>query len=277
MGDQHLLSKGRATLGSHIGGQADAGQGLEVLLVLGLQGEGNQTGPGRLELKAKLLRQLIAIGSGPQLGHGEASGGHHQRLALDAADAGGHGKPALQSAHRLNLGPQSQLHLALVALIQQHTHDLFGAVITEQLAVVSLVIGDVVAHHQIDKIPLGVLGQGGFDEVGIAAQVIGWLHIEVGEVAAATATDQDLLTRLLGMVDDHHLTTAGSGGCGTHQSGGTGADHQHLCFKTHHFYLKTKRDAAASLWNHFDHRSFYSDLGSRDSSCFAASFTGLPS
>ncbi len=241
MGDQHLLGKGRATLSSHIGGQADAGQGLEVLFVLGLQGEGHQAGPGRFELETKLLRQLVAIGSRPQLGHGEATGGHHQRLALDAADAGGHGKAALQPAHRLNVGTQPQLHLTLVALIQQHAHDLFGTVVAEQLAVIPLVVGDVMAHHQIDEVPLGVLGQGGLDEVGVGAQVVGWLHIEVGEVAAATATDEDLLPRLLGVINNHHLTTTGGGGGGTHQSGGTGANHQHLCFKTHHFYLKNKK------------------------------------
>ena len=47
------------------------------------------------------------------------------------------------------------LHLDATRLRQQHVNDLLGGTVAEQLAVVTLVIGDVVLFHQGDEIPRG--------------------------------------------------------------------------------------------------------------------------
>ncbi|MNR19094.1 hypothetical protein D3C85_1358600 [compost metagenome] len=52
--------------------------------------------------------------------------------------------------------------------------------------------------------------------------------VHIGEVAAPPAGNADLLRQLGGVIEQQHAATALTGGGGTHQAGGTGADHNYV-------------------------------------------------
>ena len=58
-------------------------------------------------------------------------------------------------------------------------------------------------------------------------------RLEIGEVAAAAARDQDFLADLLGMVEQQHLAAALARAQGAHQAGGAGAHHHDLEIPAH--------------------------------------------
>ena len=102
--------------------------------------------------------------------------------------------------------------------------DVPGLVVAEQLAQLLLVVGHAVRVDHGDEVPRGVAGQGRLAEVRILRGEVGRLRVQVGEVAAPSTGHEDLLARLVGAVDEQHLTAALCGGEGTHQPGGTCAD-----------------------------------------------------
>ncbi len=238
MGEQHRLLEAGAILGSHRYRQADARQIGERLFLRLMEGKGHQTGAGRQHLEAELLRQFEAIRGSAQLGHGETAGRHHQRVAADLTLAGRQHKALVLFADGEHFGLELQGHPGPVALGEQHIDDILGALEAEQLPQSALVIVDPVAIHQIDEILLGVAGQRRLAEVGILRQVGVSARLVVGEVATATATDEDLAARLLGVVEHQHgAATVARLRC-THQSGRTGPDHHHIDLLHHHSLIK---------------------------------------
>ena len=98
-----------------------------------MEGKGHQTGAGRNDLEAKLLRQLEAIRGRPQLGHGETTGGDDQRVTADLPLAGRQHETLVLLADGEDLGLELQGHSGPVALGKQRIDDLLGAFETEQL------------------------------------------------------------------------------------------------------------------------------------------------
>jgi hypothetical protein len=89
---------------------------------------------------------------------------------------------------------------------------------------VLLVPADAVPLDQIDEVARRVAGQGGAAVVGVRGVEIRRPGVEVGEVAAASAGDADLLGDLLGVVDQEHPQSELAGPGGAEQAGGAGAD-----------------------------------------------------
>ncbi len=238
MSEQHSLLEASAILGGHRYRQADARQIGERLFLRLMEGEWHQTGAGRQHLEAELLRQLETIRGRPQLGHGETAGRHHQRVTADLTLAGGQHETLILLADGEDLGLELQGHPSPVTLGKQRIDDLLGALETEQLPQGALVIVDPVAIHQIDEILLGVASQCRLAEVGILRQVGMSARLMVGEVAATTATDEDLAARFLGIVEHQHRAAPIAGLRRTHQSGRTGPDHHHIDLLHHHSLIK---------------------------------------
>jgi hypothetical protein len=128
----------------------------------------------------------------------------------------------------MHRGVQTQVDARLATFREQHLEDVAGLVVAEQLTQLLLVVGDAVRVDHRDEVPLGVAGQGRFEEMRVVGEEVGRVHVQVGEVAPATAGHEDLLARLVGVVDEQHLAAAGGGGEGTHQAGGTCADDHHV-------------------------------------------------
>ena len=62
--------------------------------------------------------------------------------------------------------------------------------------------------HQVAKVPGRVAGEGGFREMRVLRQETRGFRFEIGEIAAATAGDANLLARLFRMIDDAHAASA---------------------------------------------------------------------
>ncbi len=139
-----------------------------------------------------------------------------------------------------DLGLELQGHAGPVALGQQNVDDLLGALVAEQLAQRLLVIVQAVPVHQIDEVLLGVARQRRLAEVGIRREEGMGPGLMVGEVAAATAADEDLAARLLGVVQHQHGTAPVARLGRTHQPGRSGTDHHHIKLLHHHSPIKRK-------------------------------------
>ena len=112
----------------------------------------------------------------------------------------------------------------MLAFVEEHVEDVPGAVITEQLAMFALVVGNAVAFDHCNKIPLRETTQGGFAEMRIVRQEVVGLDLVIGKITAPTPGHQDFLAGLVGMIDDQHLALPLARFDRTHQPGRTGAD-----------------------------------------------------
>ena len=84
--------------------------------------------------------------------------------------------------------------------------------------------GDAVPVDQGDEVVLRVARQRRLAEVRVGREERLGPRLEVGEIAAAAARDQDLLADLLGMVEQQHPAAALAGAQRAHQAGRAGAD-----------------------------------------------------
>jgi hypothetical protein len=97
-------------------------------------------------------------------------------------------------------------------------------VIAEELTERFFVIGDFVFFDEGDEIGGGVSGQGGFGEVGILREEIFRLAINIGEVAAASAGDEDFFADFFGVFQEEDATVALAGLDGAEEAGGAGTE-----------------------------------------------------
>ena len=114
----------------------------------------------------------------------------------------------------------------LGALAQEQVEDVLGGAVAEELAEVLLVPGDVVGFNQGEEVLRGVAGERGAGEVGVGGEEVFRAGVEVGEVAAASAGDEDLLAGLVGVVEDEGAASAVGGVHGAEEAGGSGAEDQ---------------------------------------------------
>ena len=109
--------------------------------------------------------------------------------------------------------------------VQQHGDDLARRAVAEQLPQGLLVPGDAVLIHQGDKVVLGVAGKRGNAEMWIVGKEPIRLGIQIGEIAASAAADQDLLAGMVRVIEQQHPPPAPARGKGAEQAGGSGAEY----------------------------------------------------
>ncbi|MNR02531.1 hypothetical protein D3C85_1183860 [compost metagenome] len=192
-----------------------------------LESEGNKRGPRLRHPQAELARHLIAPAGRAHLGDGLAAGGHHQRGGRNAGSVvQGDLETVPAAADGGHAQAQRQGHARRLHLVRQHTDDLLGAVVTEQLAQGLLVPGDAVALDHFQEVVLGEPLQRRQGEARVLAQEVRPAGPQIGEVAASAARDADLLARCAGVVDDAHAAAALARLDGAHHAGRAGADDQ---------------------------------------------------
>jgi len=98
--------------------------------------------------------------------------------------------------------------------------------IAEELAKGFLVIWNAMLFHQRDEVRWGVAGQRGFCEVLICAEEILRAAVDVREIAAATAGNEDFLANTIGTLEDGDAAAAFAGFGGAKESCGTSAENQ---------------------------------------------------
>jgi len=85
------------------------------------------------------------------------------------------------------------------------------------------VVGDAMLFEECKKIGGRVTREGGFCEVGIGGQEIFRGGMEIGEVAAASAGDEDFFADTIGEFDDGDAAAAFASFRGAEKTGSAGA------------------------------------------------------
>ena len=119
---------------------------------------------------------------------------------------------------------EGELHPSPVAFVQEHGDDLAGGAVAEELAERLFVPGDAVALDQGEEVGGRVAGERRDGEMGVGGEEAVGGGVEVGEIAAAAARDQDLLSGRVGMVDEQDPAAALAGDGGAHQPRPAGAE-----------------------------------------------------
>src|SRR5690606_6938419 len=227
VGDQHGIAETLA-IAMRFDRQGDTAQLGEAFLVFAAEGQRHQPGAGGQQLVSEAARDLIAEAAGAHAGNRQAAGGDHQRGAVEQPLRGLYAKTICAAFDVLYAAVGADLHAGGGTFVQQHSYDLLGGDIAEQLAQFFLVIGDAVPLDHVDEVGRRVAGQRRFAEVRIGREEIAGCGAGIGEVAATATGHQDLLADLVGMVDHLHQAAALAGGQGAHQAGGPGTDHQYV-------------------------------------------------
>ena len=100
------------------------------------------------------------------------------------------------------------LHAGGAAFGFQHVGDVAGGVVAEELAERFFVVGDAMLFDEGEEVRGGVAGQGGLGKVGIGGEEILRLAMDVGEIAAASAGDEDFLADAVGVLQDRDAAAA---------------------------------------------------------------------
>ena len=88
---------------------------------------------------------------------------------------------------------------------QQHRDDLLRAIIAKQLPQFLFVKGDAVFLHERDEILWCKARERRLRKIGIVRKKVLWLCVQVGEVAAPAATNQNLFADFFRAFDDDNF------------------------------------------------------------------------
>lgn len=228
VGDKEFFAEGGCAFAAgggddDIGGEA--GEIAPALLILLREDEGNEGGAALDDVDAELPGDVVAEAGRAHLGDREATGGEDERLGAPYAACG------LDDVHR-GLVPlygedgraEHELDTCRGALFREHRDDLLRGAVAEELAEGFLVIGDAVLLDESDEVRGGVAGEGGFGEVRVFGEEVFGAGVEVGEVAPASAGDEDFLAGEVCVVEQGDAAAATSGFDGAHQTGGACSD-----------------------------------------------------
>ena len=93
---------------------------------------------------------------------------------------------------------------------------------------VFFVPGDAVLFDQGEEILWRVARQGGPAEMRVFGKETIRRAVQVGEIAASAAGDEDFFAGAFGVVEHHHAAAALAGGECAHQAGGAGAQYDYV-------------------------------------------------
>jgi len=131
--------------------------------------------------------------------------------------------------NRVDPAVETDLDFGFGAFVLEELQDLLGALIAEELSELLLMPLDSVALHEGKELGGRVPGEGRLHEVWAArGDVVDRSGANVGEVAASTAGDENLVPEPRVVFEDDHLSSPQPGGPGTEQSGSTSAHDDHI-------------------------------------------------
>jgi hypothetical protein len=224
VGDEHLLAEACGAFGvcgnDDLGGHA--AQIAPSRRVLGVEDEGDEGGAAGDDVEAELLGELVAEVCGSHLRDGEASGGDDYGGGLDGAGAGLEEEScgSVRRGDGVDGGSGEDAHACVLALALEHGDDLLRGAVAEELAEGLLVVLDAVLLDEGNDVGGSEAGEGGFGEVRVGGEEVFGAGVDVCEVAAASAGDEDLLADAVGVIEDKDAPRAPSGLDGAHQSCG---------------------------------------------------------
>jgi len=221
MGEEQLLAKARLALRrDHLSGEP--GQVRVVDTVLRLPGERNQCGTRCLDGKAELCGNAIGEVGCAHLWDGEAAGSNDERLRAVVCCCGLNDK-AIGMANRCDLLIEEDANAGGAAFCFEHGDDVASGAVAEELAEGLLVIGNAMPLDECDEIARCVAGERGAGEVRIGGEETVRGAVDVGEIAAAAAGDEDLLADAIGMIEDQDAAATLACSDGGHEAGCAGS------------------------------------------------------
>src|SRR5258706_14299228 len=143
--------------------------------------------------QAELLRDPVGERCRPDLGYGEAAGRDDERGSLDRRTRGLEVKRAAFAPYASHFARLPPFDTSLCAFGAQHVDDLLRPPVAEELAEGLLVPGNAVGLDERDEIARRVTRERRAAEVGIGREKIRGRRMEVGEVAAPSPGDANLL------------------------------------------------------------------------------------
>jgi hypothetical protein len=118
-----------------------------------------------------------------------------------------------------------------MAFCFEHGDDVLGGAIAEELAEGLLVIGNAMPLDERDEVPRRIAGERRACEVRIGGEETVRSAVDVCEIAAAAAGDEDLFANAVGMIEDEDTAAALTCGDGGHETSCTGAEDEGIaCF-----------------------------------------------
>ncbi len=130
--------------------------------------------------------------------------------------------------HLARVRVQENRHAGGAALLFEHVSDVPCGAVAEQLAERLFMIRNMVLFDQRQKVLRREPRQGRLAEVRVSRYKVLRPAMQVGEIAAAAAGDEDLLANAIGMFEHRHAPSALAGFDGAHQPRGSGAEHDDI-------------------------------------------------
>ena len=106
--------------------------------------------------------------------------------------------------------------------------------------------------HEAQEVGGSVAGERRLGEVPIGGKKVLRAGVQVGEIAAASAGDQDFLADSVGAFEQQYAASAPAGFHGAHQAGSAGSENDDVGFLIHAGLICTETD---SLRNELSRRS----------------------
>ncbi len=135
--------------------------------------------------------------------------------------------------HRTHFRVAADFNSSVAAFLLEHGRDVARRSIAEQLAELLLVVGDAMFFDEAHEVGGSVAGERRFGEMRIGGKEILRAAVQVGEIAAAAAGDQDFLADSIGAFEHQNTPAALAGFNGTHQAGRAGSENDDVVFPIH--------------------------------------------
>jgi hypothetical protein len=199
MGEEHFFAEGIFSgSGDDFGGEP---RQLGIAMMIGgIENERDQSGARGNNLVAELASEVVAEGGGAHFGDGEPASGDDQDRS---AKLGGFGAKD-EFRGTLNFGDtgvNEDLDPGSAALGFEEVDDVRGGIVAEKLAVRFFVVGDAMLFEESDEIRGSEPGESRFGEVRIRREKIFGSGVEIGEVAATTAGNEDFLADAVSVLE----------------------------------------------------------------------------
>ena len=140
---------------------------------------------------------------------------------------------SVAATYVLNFRIQEDAHAGGAAFLFQHSQDVAGGTIAEQLSERLFVIRNAMLLDERDEIRGGIASQQGLREMRVPGKIILGLAAEVGEIAAAATGDENFFAKPVGVVEDDNAASALAGFDGALEPCRPGAQNDGVKFLIH--------------------------------------------
>ena len=130
--------------------------------------------------------------------------------------------------HAINIYIRQNFNTNSAAFLFQHGDDLLRRAIAKELSQRFLMVGNAVLLHQRDEIRRRVACQCGLSKVWVGGDKIFRTAMQIGEIAASAARDQDLLSYAFSPLQYHHAASTLARFNGAHEASCAAAENDYI-------------------------------------------------